>query len=225
MKKSLGKVARAAFLSAPLLVALLASFAAANQASAAVIATFGQGSAVWNTAYSARFDGNTTLSNQYREGGLLFSYTGSGNNNGCGYAGIDCYDDPSELSPAFDGNYMATAGSNAYISIRRGDGLDFHSVEFAAGSGYLNLNGYWKTFNNGLQTGSGNFTKPDGAILGLADVNGFDEVRYYAFASANRTSGFSAAAIDDVRVGLPEPGSIVLLISGLLGLGCMRRRR
>lgn len=205
--------------------ALAASLMAAGHASAMVIATFGQGSAVWNPVYSARFDGNTALANQYREGGLLFTYTGSANNNGCGYAGIDCYDDPAELSPAFAGNYMATAGSNAYVSIRRADGSDFFSVEFAAGSGYLNLNGYWKTYDDGVQTGSGNFSKPDGAILGLADVTGFDEVRYYAFASANRTAGFSAAAIDDVRVGLPEPGTILLMMTGLLGLGGRWRRR
>lgn len=205
-------------------LALAASLLAAGQASATVVATFGQGSAVWNPVYSANFDSNTTLSNNYAEGGLLFSYTGSANNNGCGYAGIDCYDDPGELSPAFAGNYMATAGNNAYISIRRTDGSDFYNVEFAAGTGYLNLNGYWKTYNNGVQTGSGNFSKPDGAILGLADVGGFDEVRYYAFATANRTSGFSAAAIDDVRVGLPEPASVLLMMTGLIGLGGLRRR-
>jgi len=206
-------------------VALAALLMAAGQASATVVATFGQGSAVRNAVYSAGFEGNTALANHYQEGGLLFSYTGSANNNGCGYAGIDCYDDPAELSPAFGGNYMATAGSNAYIRIRRADGLDFHNVEFAAGSGYLNLNGYWKTFNNGVQTGSGNFSKPDGAILGLADVTGFDEVRYYAFSTANRTSGFSAAAIDDVRVGLPEPAAMLLFMTGLAGLGGLRRRR
>lgn len=206
-------------------LALAASLLAAGQASATVVATFGQGSAVWDPVYSANFGSNTTLSNNYAEGGLLFSYTGSANNNGCGYAGIDCYDDPSELSPAFAGNYMATAGNNAYISIRRTDGSDFYNVEFAAGTGYLNLNGYWKTYNNGVQTGSGNFSKPDGAILGLADVGGFDEVRYYAFATANRTSGFSAAAIDDVRVGLPEPASVLLMMTGLIGLGGLRRRR
>ncbi|MRV74783.1 VPLPA-CTERM sorting domain-containing protein [Duganella sp. FT92W] len=205
-------------------LALAASLLAGGQASATVVATFGQGSAVWDPVYSANFGSNITLSNNYAEGGLLFSYTGSANNNGCGYAGIDCYDDPSELSPAFAGNYMATAGNNAYISIRRTDGSDFYNVEFAAGTGYLNLNGYWKTYNNGVQTGSGNFSKPDGAILGLADVGGFDEVRYYAFATANRTSGFSAAAIDDVRVGLPEPASVLLMMTGLIGLGGLRRR-
>lgn len=198
--------------------------ATAGNAQASVLATFGAGSAVKTVTNSASFTGNTALANHYVEDGLLFSYTGSGNNNGCGYAGIDCYDDPAELSPAFDGNYMATAGNNAYISIRRADGHDFYNLEFAAGTGYLNLNGYWKTFNDGVQTGAGNFSQPDGAILGLSDLGGFDEVRYYAFATANRTSGFSAAAIDDVRIGLPEPGSVLLLVAGLLTLGGLRRR-
>jgi MYXO-CTERM domain-containing protein len=138
---------------------------------------------------------------------------------------VDCYDAVSELSPAFSGNYFATSGTNAYISVRRADGADFYRIEFAAGSGYQALNGYWATYADGQRTGSGNFSSPRGAILGLVDGNGFDEVRYFAFSTANRQAGYSAPALDEVRVGLPEPTSPALWAAALAGMAAALRRR
>lgn len=193
-------------------------------ASAAVVQTFGSGALVSTATNSATFSANTQLANDYAEGGLLFRFTGSAENNFCGYAGFDCYDSPSEIGEGFDGNYMATAGNNSYVSIRKGDGSDFHRIEFAVGSGFLNLHGYWRTFNDNVLTGSGNFSRNGGGILGLLDVAGFDEVRYFAFSTPNRTAGFSSAAIDSVRVGVPEPGTFALFGLGMLGLACLRRK-
>ncbi|MPQ56567.1 PEP-CTERM sorting domain-containing protein [Duganella sp. FT27W] len=51
-----------------------------------------------------------------------------------------------------------------------------------------------------------------------------DEVRFYAFSTANRTSGFSAAAIDNVRVlAVPEPQTWAMLMGGLALIGWRRR--
>jgi hypothetical protein len=198
---------------------------AAGAASATVVQTLGYGSAVRLVTNSASFEANTQLLNNYVEDGLLFRYAGTGNNNECGYAGFDCYDFPTDLSPAFSGNYLATGGSNSYISISQANGKDFYGVEFAAGSGYASLNGYWQTYNDGLRTGAGNFSTPRGAVLGLLDATGFDEVRFFTFSSANKQSGFSAPAIDDVRVNVPEPGTLALLGLGLFGVSLGRKRR
>jgi hypothetical protein len=202
-----------------------AAAAAASGANAAVIQSFGDGSAVKTVTNSASFQANMLLLNDYVEDGLLFHYVGTGNNNMCGYEGYDCYDFPTDLSPAFSGNYMATGGTNSYISVRKANGADFYRIEFAAGSGYLNLNGYWQTYNDGLRTAAGNFSGPRGTVLGLADAAGFDEVRYFAFSTANKQSGFSAPALDEVSVGVPEPGTLALVAGSLALMGGLRRRR
>jgi hypothetical protein len=202
---------------------------AAQGAGAAVLQTLGAGAVVGAVTNAAHFDLNTTLANDWVEDGLLFHFSGYGANNGCGYAGVDCYDAVSDLSPAFAGNYMATSGTNAYISVRKADGGDIYRIEFAAGSGYLALNGYWVTYADGLRTGSGNFSAQGGphagTVLGLAAADGFDEVRYFAFSTPNRQAGYSAPALDEVRVGLPEPASPALCAAALLGMAAVRRRK
>lgn len=204
---------------------LIAAFAigAASTASAAVVSSVGSNFASFSD-YHANFQANTTLANNYLEGGLLFSYVGLAN-NGCGFEGYDCYDFPDELSPTFVGNYMGAGGNNAYVSVRRDDGSDFKAISFAVGSGYLNLHGYWQTYNDAKLTGSGNFSSPATAYLGLSDMSGFDEVRYFAFSTAGKSSGFSVAAIDEVHVDVSEPASILLLGAGMVGLVGMRRKQ
>lgn len=222
-----------------LAAATLAATAMA-QASAAVTVTFGSGTATPTYTNSATFEHNTSVANNYLENGLLFSFVGNANNNGCGYAGTDCYDNPSniDISSAFSGNYMATASVNnsnspGYISIKRADGKDILGLEMAVASGHYaspSVFGYWQTFENGTLTGSGGFTKSaSGTILGLADATGFSEVRYYAFRAAGITdvTAYSAPDIDNVRVlsAVPEASTWAMLMAGLTGMFFLRRKQ
>jgi hypothetical protein len=208
----------------------LALSAASLSAAAGVVQTFGAGSALnYPAQYAADFDGNTLLANHYSEGGLLFSYVGSEDNGGCGFAGVHCEANPGDnFSAAFSGNYMGTDGLGAYISIKS-TLRDLTAIEFAVDSGYLDIFGFWQTFNDSVRTGSGNFNLGAagvGGVIGLSDAAGFDEVRYYAFSSDNNTNitRFSAPALDSVRAfSVPEPSSAVL--AALAGLGCLATRR
>lgn len=214
---------------APLLAALLAA-----PTLAAVVQTTGAGSATpsaTHLTYAADFEANTNLDSPWSEGGLLFSHTGLGNDNGgCGYAGEFCVDlgAGQSYSESFSGNYFAAAGTNAYLSIRS-EGANLNGIEFAVDSGYLNIHVMWQTWLNGALTGSGRVSLGAagvGDVLGLSDAAGFSEVRVYAFDSATDTAGYSVPAIDSVRgFTVPEPGSLALASLAGLGVAGVRRRR
>lgn len=214
---------------APLLAALLAA-----PTLAAVVQTTGAGSATpgaTHLTYAADFEANTNLDSPWSEGGLLFSHTGLGDDNGgCGYAGEFCVDlgAGQSYSESFSGNYFATAGTNAYLSIRS-EGPNLNGIEFAVDSGYLNIHVMWQTWLNGALTGSGRVSLGAagvGDVLGLSDAAGFSEVRVYAFDSATDTAGYSVPAIDSVRgFTVPEPGSLALASLAGLGVAGVRRRR
>jgi hypothetical protein len=217
------------------LLSLLASAAIALPASAAVVRTTGTGSATPTAKYvqyAADFEGNTTLSNTWSEGGLTFTQTNAlgADNGGCGYAGEVCADPANGLffSESFDGNFFKTAGNNAYLSISTGDILN--GIEFAVDSGYNTIYVLWQTWLDGVLTSSGKLSLGAGGIggvLGLSDASGFDEVRVYTFDSASDNSGFSSPAIDSVRAfKVPEPGSLALaLLAGIAVAAVGRRRR
>jgi MYXO-CTERM domain-containing protein len=215
---------------APLLSALLALPVAA-----AVVQTTGAGSATpagpYLMTYAADFEANTNLDSPWLEGGLQFTHTGLGNDNGgCGYAGEFCVDVAAgqKYSESFSGNYFAAAGMNAYLSIKS-EGPKLHSIEFAVDSGYLSINVLWQTWLDGVLTGSGKAALGAagiGDVLGLSDLAGFSEVRVYAFDSASDNSGYSVPAIDSVRAfTVSEPGSLALASLAGLGVAGVRRRR
>lgn len=211
-----------------ILICLLAGLA--FSASAAVVQSLGSGSALqYSPQYSSDFELNTSLSNNYSEGGLLFSYVGSDNNAGCGFAAVDCEANPGDgYSASFSGNYMGTSGSGAYISIKSSV-RDLTAIEFAAESGFNTIFGIWQTFNDTVMTGTGKFNLGPagvGGVVGLSDAAGFDEVRYFAYDAEPRRNTFSAPAIDSVRAfAVPEPDSLTLLAAAAFGLLIVRRRK
>jgi hypothetical protein len=123
-------------------------------ATAAVVQTTGAGNTtpglVSHLAYVANFEDNLTLASPWAEGGLVVSHNGIGNDNGgCGYAGLDCLVNPTDIyTEAFSGNFFGTAGSNAYVSIRSA-GADLHGIEFSVSSGYANIHAMWQTLLDG----------------------------------------------------------------------------
>lgn len=213
---------------------LLALLCCALPAMAGVVQTTGSGSGtpgVAHLSYAADFEANTNLDSPWSEGGLLFTHTGLANDNGgCGFAGEFCVDLTAgeQYSQAFSGNYFATAGTNAYLSIRS-QGPALHGIEFAVDSGYANIYLMWQTWLDGALTGSGRVSLGPagvGDVLGLSDAAGFIEVRVYAFDSATDTAGYSVPAIDSVRAfTIPEPGSLALALASLGVAGLRRRRR
>lgn len=215
-------------------VALILGPWASGPSHAAVVQTFGFGSAVAVAQFSADFSANTALASPYAEGGLVFSHTGFDNDNGgCGYAGALCVDlEAGETySQAFSGNYFATVGHNAYLSIASA-GAALSAIEFAADAGFIEIHLLWETWLDGLLTGTGKVSLGAGGVggvIGLASAMGFDEVRLYAFDSASDNSGYSAPAIDSVRAfAVPQPGTWALSLAALgllagLRSGAVRR--
>jgi len=90
-----------------------------------------------------------------------------------------------------------------------------------------------RTYNNSAPTGVDfDFNIPaPGTITVWSDAAMlFDEIRvqsYGANISVHSESQFGAASIDNIIVGtlVPEPSTMLLLGSGLAGLGWYRRRR
>lgn len=197
-------------------------------AHAAVLQTLGHqagGGVVGVPVLGANFEANTSLASPWAEGGLLFSHTGLGDDNGgCGYAGEWCVDLAAgeRYSRAFSGNHFATAGLNAYLSISSGATVDMNGINFAVDSGYLSIHLLWQTWRDGALTGSGRVSvgaAGHGGVLGLRDLDGFDEVRLYAFDSAADTAGYSVPAIDSVRASaIPLPGSLPLVLAALAAM-------
>lgn len=217
------------------LLSLLVSAAFCLPAAAAVVQTTGAGNATpaaTHLTFAADFEGNVSLASPWSEGGLTFKQTnGVGSDNaGCGYAGEWCVDTAAGqvYSEAFSGNYFATDGANAYLSITT-NGPNLNGIEFAVDSGFNTIFVMWQTWLDGLQTGTGKVsfgTAGIGGVLGLSDAAGFDEVRVYTFGTAAANSGFSAPAIDSVRAfTVPEPGSLALALVAGLGVAGLRRRR
>lgn len=211
-----------------ILVGCLLGCLGAALLSAAPIVTWGQGSAVTSADRSATFNSiatGTDLS-AYSESGLSITIPNSAYTNftpGIGFSG---------------GFHYPSGGYNAPTRIRTVDNLLMFALEVHLGSGFyghMGANAYfaWDTWSNGLQTGSGYFTRHLGSeqIFGISDQAGFTLLRIANYETLQHAQNgldagaLNAVALDNLLVQLapgqpggeiPEPGTLLLAGIGVL---------
>ena len=151
----------------------------------------------------------------------------SGSLGGCG-AGVAILDSGSSV---FNGRFNTTVGGSNWL-----DSFDAQEFHFTPNAG-INSIGFYITDPNDaggrftFNTATGTESVDFGSIFGGGLSNGrafyltftsSDEITGLTIYSNNRDDGFG---IDDVTIGVPEPGTLALLGMGLLGAGLARRRR
>jgi hypothetical protein len=221
-----------------LMVVLAASlFGFARLANAQVTTSVGAGTAAPSPNHSASFESVAALiDNPYIEDGLSFTRTNlTFSNNQCGYAGCGY-----AFAAWFSGNYMYGAdrsGTNSgFFSMFAPSGESFNGLEFIVGTspgcpfcnaGYTGpMDVVWTALLGGSAIQSGTFFANAGDVVGFSSPGGFDQLNFMD------DSPYNNPAFDEVRAqttgvtSTPEPASLVLTASGLVGMvGVVRMRR
>lgn len=131
--------------------------------------------------------------------------------------------------------WYPNGGDFGYTAIRTTDGSDLDALGLLVGSGFgSDSNGHYSLHLDGTEVASGSFTNSGNlSYLGFSGTI-FDEIRLVTTFSRSFSSigdgSFNALVVDAIEVSLatppivPLPAGGLLLLSGLAGLGAMRRR-
>lgn len=211
-----------------ILVVWLVAIAYVPPASAAVIQTVGDGTAVFTVDASAEFEDPASLFPPYPyiEDTLAFSRVNlSDNNNGCNFGGS-----PEHICGShsgfigFSGNYMYGVNTSVggHILIETTGGELFTGLEFRAGTGFSSGETLsWEAYRLGILVGSGTLIAPSIVNVGFSDPLGFDEFRVIGIAPAID----SVLAEFEGTQAVPDAAPTLMLMStALLGLNEVRRR-
>jgi len=211
----------------PRSVLILAALSVPHVVSAQVSQTVGSGTAVTTVQASADFENQAALNgNPYVENGLSFSRTGmTFNNNGCGFAGCN----GNQWSGMWQGNFMyGTGATGSYFSMFLTGGQTFSGLEFQVGSGFWTQNAAtvgWEAYFGGGLLSSGSAALTQGDVVGFSSATGFDELRYFTTNGTQNTAAFDQVRAEFTSVSVPEPSALILMLSGMFGLGLVALRR
>lgn len=207
---------------------LLCTLALSAMSFAATAApTFTIGNTVNIVSRTATFEGISGSLVNYAEDNLFVTVDSNG------YTGFRAFGDADPRTGNF---HYGDGGNVSEVSIRGTDNAVFNAVDFLLGNGYLGQSMYFqfRTYLDGVQTGSGIFEGISAGTVGISDAAGFDELRVAADVRVRQPGfgEFQAIALDDVRAQLidavpsevPEPASILLMGLGLAGAIAVRRR-